>query len=109
MWPSEITKHTKNRELYQFEGCSFRAITHSTFIPFVLCNLCTSNTPFLLSPVQDALFFLKDFFSNLASFVNPYLPVDPASEGELHLKMFFFILCCIFHQLCFMFDVRGFC
>lgn len=35
----------------------------------------------ILSPVQDALFFLKDFFSNLASFVNPYLPVDPATEG----------------------------
>lgn len=31
---------------------------------------------------QDALFFLKDFFSNLASSVNPYLPVDPAAEGE---------------------------
>uniref|UniRef100_A0A4W6EXV5 Autophagy related 2A n=1 Tax=Lates calcarifer TaxID=8187 RepID=A0A4W6EXV5_LATCA len=38
------------------------------------------NPVFFLSPVQDALFFLKDFFSNLASFVNPYLPVDPATE-----------------------------
>lgn len=35
---------------------------------------------------QDALFFLKDFFSNLASLVNPYLPVDPAAEGEHFLE-----------------------
>lgn len=42
-----------------------------------------------MSPSQDALFFLKDFFSNLASFVNPYLPVDPAAEGELRLMMVF--------------------
>ncbi len=44
-----------------------------------------------MSPVQDALFFLKDFFSNLASYVNPYLPVDPATEGELfHMFCYFF-------------------
>lgn len=43
------------------------------------------TTLFILFPVQDALFFLKDFFSNLASFVNPYLPVDAATEGELCL------------------------
>lgn len=36
---------------------------------------------------QDALFFLKDFFSNLASSVNPYLPVDPAAEGELRVVL----------------------
>jgi len=47
----------------------------------------TSNQPFFLSLDQDALFFLKDFFSNLASFVNPYLPVDPATEGELPQRM----------------------
>lgn len=52
----------------------------------VHCQLSTS----FLSPVQDALFFLKDFFSNLASAVNPYLPVDPAAEGELCLMMFAF-------------------
>ncbi|KAI4819297.1 hypothetical protein KUCAC02_004550 [Chaenocephalus aceratus] len=34
----------------------------------------------VLTSTQDALFFLKDFFSSLASYVNPYLPVDPASE-----------------------------
>lgn len=39
----------------------------------------TSN---MFSSLQDALFFLKDYFSNLASYVNPYLPVDPASEGD---------------------------
>lgn len=31
---------------------------------------------------QDALFFLKDFFSSLAAGVNPYLPVEAAAEGE---------------------------
>lgn len=31
---------------------------------------------------QDALFFLKDFFSNMASGVNPYMPVDLAAEGR---------------------------
>lgn len=44
-----------------------------------------TSTSNLFSSLQDALFFLKDYFSNLASYVNPYLPVDPASEGEIHL------------------------
>lgn len=43
------------------------------------CSLSTSEYVVFF---QDALFFLKDFFSNLASSVNPYLPVDPAAEGE---------------------------
>lgn len=32
--------------------------------------------------LQDALFFLKDFFSNMVAGINPYLPVDPAAEGK---------------------------
>ncbi|XP_034739320.1 autophagy-related protein 2 homolog A isoform X2 [Etheostoma cragini] len=44
------------------------------------CCLRVSLLPLRLNVDQDALFFLKDFFSNLASFVNPYLPVDPATE-----------------------------
>ncbi|XP_056294879.1 autophagy-related protein 2 homolog A [Pseudoliparis swirei] len=44
------------------------------------CCLRVSLLPLRLNIDQDALFFLKDFFSNLASFVNPYLPVDPATE-----------------------------
>uniref|UniRef100_A0A673AS59 Autophagy related 2A n=1 Tax=Sphaeramia orbicularis TaxID=375764 RepID=A0A673AS59_9TELE len=44
------------------------------------CCLRVSLLPLRLNIDQDALFFLKDFFSNLASSVNPYLPVDPASE-----------------------------
>lgn len=43
------------------------------------CSVSTSKYAIFF---QDALFFLKDFFSNLASSVNPYLPVDPAAEGE---------------------------
>uniref|UniRef100_A0A8C5AZW6 Autophagy related 2A n=1 Tax=Gadus morhua TaxID=8049 RepID=A0A8C5AZW6_GADMO len=46
------------------------------------CCLRVSLLPLRLNIDQDALFFLKDYFSNLASLVNPYLPVDPAAEGE---------------------------
>uniref|UniRef100_A0A665XDY6 Autophagy related 2A n=1 Tax=Echeneis naucrates TaxID=173247 RepID=A0A665XDY6_ECHNA len=41
------------------------------------CCLRVSLLPLRLNIDQDALFFLKDFFTNLASSVNPYLPVDP--------------------------------
>ncbi|KAJ0049937.1 hypothetical protein NL108_005250 [Boleophthalmus pectinirostris] len=44
------------------------------------CCLRVSLLPLRLNIDQDALFFLKDFFSNLASSVNPYLPMDPATE-----------------------------
>uniref|UniRef100_A0A8C5BYZ3 Autophagy related 2A n=1 Tax=Gadus morhua TaxID=8049 RepID=A0A8C5BYZ3_GADMO len=44
------------------------------------CCLRVSLLPLRLNIDQDALFFLKDYFSNLASLVNPYLPVDPAAE-----------------------------
>lgn len=57
---------------------------------FCSFNFSTSNQPVFVSPVQDALFFLKDFFSNLASYVNPYLPVDPATEGELFYMFCYF-------------------
>uniref|UniRef100_A0A8D3E7E6 Autophagy related 2A n=1 Tax=Scophthalmus maximus TaxID=52904 RepID=A0A8D3E7E6_SCOMX len=46
------------------------------------CCLRVSLLPLRLNIDQDALFFLKDYFSNLASSVNPYLPVDPATEGD---------------------------
>ncbi|XP_051506271.1 autophagy-related protein 2 homolog A-like [Myxocyprinus asiaticus] len=44
------------------------------------CCLRVSLLPLRLNIDQDALFFLKDFFSNMAAGVIPYLPVDPASE-----------------------------
>ncbi|KAF3693991.1 Autophagy-related protein 2 -like protein A [Channa argus] len=44
------------------------------------CCLRVSLLPLRLNIDQDALFFLKDFFSDLSSSVNPYLPVDPATE-----------------------------
>uniref|UniRef100_A0A672GI32 Autophagy related 2A n=1 Tax=Salarias fasciatus TaxID=181472 RepID=A0A672GI32_SALFA len=50
------------------------------------CCLRVSLLPLRLNIDQDALFFLKDFFSNLASSVNPYLPVDPAAEVKADLS-----------------------
>lgn len=44
------------------------------------CCLRVSLLPLRLNIDQDALFFLKDFFSNLASSVIPYLPMDVAAE-----------------------------
>uniref|UniRef100_A0A3B3QY43 Autophagy related 2A n=1 Tax=Paramormyrops kingsleyae TaxID=1676925 RepID=A0A3B3QY43_9TELE len=46
------------------------------------CCLRVSLLPLRLNIDQDALFFLKDFFSSLAASVNPYLPVEAAAEGE---------------------------
>lgn len=60
--------------------CSRRDGSLNIGIRFIPADPSTSN---LFSSLQDALFFLKDYFSNLASYVNPYLPVDPASEGEI--------------------------
>uniref|UniRef100_A0A7N8XDZ1 Autophagy related 2A n=1 Tax=Mastacembelus armatus TaxID=205130 RepID=A0A7N8XDZ1_9TELE len=45
------------------------------------CCLRVSLLPLRLNIDQDALFFLKDFFSNLASSVNPYLPEAEAAAG----------------------------
>ncbi|KAM8848900.1 autophagy-related protein 2 homolog A [Synchiropus picturatus] len=50
------------------------------------CCLRISLLPLRLNIDQDALFFLKDYFSNLASSVNPYLPVDPATEVKADLS-----------------------
>uniref|UniRef100_A0A8C1SX87 Autophagy related 2A n=1 Tax=Cyprinus carpio TaxID=7962 RepID=A0A8C1SX87_CYPCA len=46
------------------------------------CCLRVSLLPLRLNIDQDALFFLKDFFSNMAAGVNPYLSIDPAAEGK---------------------------
>lgn len=32
--------------------------------------------------LQDALFFLKDFFTSLAAGINPMVPGDTSAEGE---------------------------
>ncbi|KAI1898687.1 hypothetical protein AGOR_G00074940 [Albula goreensis] len=50
------------------------------------CCLRVSLLPLRLNIDQDALFFLKDFFSSLANGVNPYLPVDPAAEVKADIS-----------------------
>ncbi|XP_041093961.1 autophagy-related protein 2 homolog A [Polyodon spathula] len=44
------------------------------------CCLRVSLMPLRLNIDQDALFFLKDFFTSLAGGINPFLPVETGSE-----------------------------
>uniref|UniRef100_A0A8C3T5Y9 Autophagy related 2A n=1 Tax=Chelydra serpentina TaxID=8475 RepID=A0A8C3T5Y9_CHESE len=47
------------------------------------CCLRVSLLPLRLNIDQDALFFLKDFFTSLAASINPVLPMEAGTEGEL--------------------------
>ncbi|XP_061541277.1 autophagy-related protein 2 homolog A isoform X1 [Phycodurus eques] len=82
-----------NKFLYLYTSESMPRRAHSNMLTIKALQLCpesglggpecclrVSLLPLRLNIDQDALFFLKDFFSSLAYSVNPYLPVDPASE-----------------------------
>lgn len=45
------------------------------------CSL-RAPEPDLHLPPQDALFFLKDFFTSLAAGINPMVPAETSTEGE---------------------------
>uniref|UniRef100_A0A674I7J2 Autophagy related 2A n=1 Tax=Terrapene triunguis TaxID=2587831 RepID=A0A674I7J2_9SAUR len=46
------------------------------------CCLRVSLLPLRLNIDQDALFFLKDFFTSLAVSINPVLPMEAGTEGS---------------------------
>ncbi|KAM9377347.1 autophagy-related protein 2 homolog A [Pholidichthys leucotaenia] len=82
-----------NKFLYLYSSESMPRRTHSSMLTMKAlqvypesglggpeCILHVSLLPLRLNVDQDALFFLKDYFSNLASLINPYLPIDPATE-----------------------------
>uniref|UniRef100_A0A674CIT4 Autophagy related 2A n=1 Tax=Salmo trutta TaxID=8032 RepID=A0A674CIT4_SALTR len=82
-----------NKFLYLYTSESMPRRTHSNMLTVKALQVCpdsgvggpecclrVSLLPLRLNIDQDALFFLKDFFSSLAAGVNPYLPVDLAAE-----------------------------
>ncbi|XP_075401574.1 autophagy-related protein 2 homolog A isoform X2 [Tenrec ecaudatus] len=46
------------------------------------CCLRVSLMPLRLNVDQDAIFFLKDFFTSLAAAINPMLPADASAEAH---------------------------
>uniref|UniRef100_A0A674CJ76 Autophagy related 2A n=1 Tax=Salmo trutta TaxID=8032 RepID=A0A674CJ76_SALTR len=84
-----------NKFLYLYTSESMPRRTHSNMLTVKALQVCpdsgvggpecclrVSLLPLRLNIDQDALFFLKDFFSSLAAGVNPYLPVDLAAESD---------------------------
>uniref|UniRef100_A0A8D2KQI4 Autophagy related 2A n=1 Tax=Varanus komodoensis TaxID=61221 RepID=A0A8D2KQI4_VARKO len=78
--------------LYSSEGMPRRA--HSNMLTIKALHVCpeaglggpecclrVSLMPLRLNIDQDALFFLKDFFTNVAANINPVVPMEAGSEG----------------------------
>ncbi|XP_044278561.1 autophagy-related protein 2 homolog A isoform X2 [Varanus komodoensis] len=79
--------------LYSSEGMPRRA--HSNMLTIKALHVCpeaglggpecclrVSLMPLRLNIDQDALFFLKDFFTNVAANINPVVPMEAGSEGR---------------------------
>ncbi|XP_069036336.1 autophagy-related protein 2 homolog A isoform X2 [Lepisosteus oculatus] len=84
-----------NKFLYLYSSESMPRRAHSNMLVVKALQLCpesglggpecclrVSLMPLRVNIDQDALFFLKDFFSSLAAGINPYLPVDTATEAR---------------------------
>ncbi|XP_066575184.1 autophagy-related protein 2 homolog A [Amia ocellicauda] len=82
-----------NKFLYLYTSESMPRRAHSNMLTVKAVQLCSESgvggpecclrislMPLRLNIDQDALFFLKDFFSSVAAGINPYLPVDMATE-----------------------------
>ncbi|MBN3300118.1 ATG2A protein, partial [Amia calva] len=84
-----------NKFLYLYTSESMPRRAHSNMLTVKAVQLCSESgvggpecclrislMPLRLNIDQDALFFLKDFFSSVAAGINPYLPVDMATEDR---------------------------
>ncbi|KAJ7307129.1 hypothetical protein JRQ81_009111 [Phrynocephalus forsythii] len=88
-----------NKFLYLYSSEHMPRRTHSNMLTIKALHVCPESAlggpecclrvslmPLRLNIDQDALFFLKDFFTSVAANINPVVPVDPSSEGKALAK-----------------------
>ncbi|XP_054846840.1 autophagy-related protein 2 homolog A [Eublepharis macularius] len=84
-----------NKFLYLYSSECMPRRTHSNMLTIKALHVCpeaglggpecclrVSLMPLRLNIDQDALFFLKDFFSSLAASINPVVPFEAGPEGR---------------------------
>ncbi|XP_048370192.1 autophagy-related protein 2 homolog A [Sphaerodactylus townsendi] len=85
-----------NKFLYLYSSECMPRRTHSNMLTIKALHVCpeaglggpecclrVSLMPLRLNIDQDALFFLKDFFTSLAAGINPVVPIEAGPEGRL--------------------------